>query len=947
MRAFRLGLLLSLLLGAMAAEATNTADEADVAFELGNEAYARRQYMEALRSYFTSYRLVPNRNVLFNIARCYEALARYNEAYRYYHDLAREDLPEADASEVNRSLARLRPKVALVRVDTEPPGAEVFVDREDLGGRGLSPQTLALSPGEHTVVVTKEGYRRAQATIRLMRGQSVQQRFVLELITGEVRLTGSPEGAEVRAAPEGPVLGRVPGTLRLVPGPQALHVSAPGHVSAQLLVTVPADGEVLLPVALGPHVVPSGRLIVTANHDNASVRVDGRPTGFTPTVVTLTEGTHALEVESPGLTPLRRDVEVVAEQETRIHAELRYPRPTVRAASKSLMSVDEAPASITVLSQEELRAFGYTTLAESLAAVRGIFISDDRTYTYLGVRGFAPPGDFNTRVLILWDGHPLNDVVTGQGYAARDLAVDLEEVERIEVVRGPGSALYGTGALFGVINVVPRDALRPATHAEGVAGVGALGTTRLRATTSWAEGAHSVLLSGAWMRAAGAETTRLEGRPTVEGLDGERAATVSLRARSGGLSLQARLHGRDKETPVGPFGTQLGAPGTRSADVRGFAELRYERALNERMSLFLRGAYDASRYRGHWMYVQREETDAARADWLSAETRLRLRLPGAHQLTVGLEGQGQLRVEQEAFGPLGTGPLESRPRGLLSAYLLDEWRAHPRLSISAGLRLDRYFNLDAQPITPRLALIARPYARGLTKLVAGRAFRAPTPFELDYHDHGRTQVAAGTLTSESITTLELEHTHELTHELWLSVAGYHNRITDLLVLSPEAGPARCGDPTGSAACTVFTNRPGQTRALGAEAGLRWQPGRYLLVDVNYSFVALLNATGGEADNTPTHLASGRWMMPLGSGALRLSTQATYQSARGTSGGDGARGEALLIDLGLSGELPHLRYFAGVRNLLDSRYALNLGEGHAAAPVPQYGRTFTLQLAASF
>ena len=63
-------LTLALCLAAPAA-ADNTADEADVAFQLGNEAYARGQYADALRNYFLSHRLVPNRNVLFNIARCY------------------------------------------------------------------------------------------------------------------------------------------------------------------------------------------------------------------------------------------------------------------------------------------------------------------------------------------------------------------------------------------------------------------------------------------------------------------------------------------------------------------------------------------------------------------------------------------------------------------------------------------------------------------------------------------------------------------------------------------------------------------------------------------------------------------------------------------------------------------------------------------------------------
>ncbi len=712
-------LVLSLLL-ASPALANNTADEADVAFELGNVAYAKGNYTEALRSYFTSYRLVPNRNVLFNIARCYEAQGKFNEAYRYYNDLANESLSNEDATEIHRSLERLRPKVALVRVTTTPKGAEVYVDRVDLGSRGRSPQTLALTPGRHKVLVKLDGYRPAEAVVTLGRGRSVTQDFELTLIVGTVELSGTPEGAEVRQAPNGPVVATVPGTLRLPPGRQVLHVSAPGYASEQLLVEVPADGTVTQPVALNPQAKPTGRLIITANRENASVRVDGRPAGFTPTVVTLSEGEHTLEVESREVRPLRQKVTVVADQETRIHAELRYAPPPVRAASKGLLSVDEAPASTTVITQEELRAFGWTTLAEALAGVRGFFLSNDRTYTYLGVRGFSPPGDLNTRILILWDGHAMNDVWAGQGYAAHDLAVDLEEVERIEVVRGPGSALYGTGAFFAVINVVPRDHLGE-SHAELTAGVGGLGTTRLHASAALTGEEHSVLLSASGMRSTGAETTRLGEGPgsRVDGLDGERAATGSLRARLGGLTLHAQVHGRVKEIPTGPFGTVLGAQGTRVEDVRGFAEARYERSLGEKARLSLRGALDVSRYRGYWMYAREggaleRSTDAGRADWATAEARLLLPLFDGNNLTVGLEGQAQLRVEQESFGLEGESPLPAQARTLLSAYLLDEWRLHPRLSVTAGLRVDKYLDLDTLPITPRLALIARPYDRGLT-----------------------------------------------------------------------------------------------------------------------------------------------------------------------------------------------------------------------------------------
>jgi outer membrane receptor for ferrienterochelin and colicins len=953
MRAFRLGcLVLSLLLVPAAAWANNTADEADVAFEVGNEAYARGQYTEALRAYFSSYRLVPNRNVLFNIARCYEALARYNEAYRYYNDLAQQRLPEGDEAEVRRALERLRPKVALVRVTTVPPGAEVLMDREDLGVRGLSPQTLALPPGRHKVMVRKEGYRPAEETIHVVRGSSLSQEFNLELIIGEVKLSGTPVGAEVRESPDGPILGLVPDTLRFTPGQHVLHVRAPGHTPAQVLVDVPADGSVPLQVALRKQEQPTGRLIVTANRDNATVRVDGEPTGFTPTVLTLTAGEHTLEVESRDVRPVRQQVTVRADQETRIHADLRYEPPPVRAASKTLLSVDEAPASITVISQEELRSFGYTTLAEALAAVRGIFISNDRTYTYLGVRGFAPPGDFNTRVLILWDGHSVNDVWAGQGYSARDLSVDLEEVDRIEVVRGPGSALYGTGAFFAVINVVPRDSLGLEHKVEATAGVEALGTTRLHATAAWDNGRNSALLSVAGVNMLGAETTRLgDGLPMVEGLDGERAATASLRARLGDFSLQARLHGREKQIPTGPFDTALGAAGTRVQDLRGFIEARYEKTLDERASLSLRASYDASRYRGYWMYERdgelQRDTDAGRADWISAEARFLIQLFDTNRITLGLEGQGQLRVEQESFGPEGTTPLPHRHRVLVSAYLLDEWRLHPRLSLSAGLRLDKYLDLNTTPFTPRLALIGRPYDRGLTKLVIGRAFRAPNVYELDYHDGGVSQVASGKLEPETITTYEIEHAHDLTDELRIIAAAYDNRISNLVVLGTQEGPPRCGTPTDRRECMIFSNRPGETTAWGVEAGVHWQPGRFLMADLSYSFVTLRNASEEVANATPAHLVSGRLLLPLGNGEVRLATQATYQSARGSTKGGADKGEALLLGVGLSGEYQRLRYFAGVQNLLDTRYALPFGSERAAGPVPQYGRTFSLQLTASF
>lgn len=938
------------------ARADNAADEADVAFTLGNKAYARRDYAAALSSYFLSYRLVPNRNVLFNIARCYEALRRFNEAYRYYNDLATLALPARDRREVAAALARIRPRVALVRIQTEPPDAEIFVGREDLGSRGRAPQTLALPPGRHMVLVRREGYRPAKAALVLRRGREVSHTFRLKLITGEVALSGSPEGAWVRESADGPTLGTVPGKFSLPPGKRLLHVGAPGYATSQLLVEVAPDKVTEARVELSVPALPTGTVVLTSNRENALVRVDGKEAGFTPTVLSLPEGEHTVEVSTPEVYPLERRVQVVRDQESRLHADLHYQPPPVKAASKSLLALDEAPASTTVITAEEIRSFGYTTLSEALAAVRGTFLSNNRRYTYAGIRGFAPPGDLNTRILVLYDGHAMNDVWAGQGYIARDLGVDLEEVERIEIVRGPGSALYGTGAFFAVINIVPRDTLRAARNVEVTGAAGSLGAWRGHLTGSLRGSEWSATFSAAGRWAAGADTTDLSssGNGLVRGLDGERSYNGSARVRWRGLTVTAYLNQRWKDIPTAPFGTVPGAPGTRQSDARGFVEALYEGKLAAG-TYAARAYYDASRYDGSWVYPDegggtRLAGDSGQADWLGAEGQVRLPLFARNHLTAGLEAQHQLRVDQAAFGfsSEGAAPLETRRRSLFSAYLNDEWALHPRASLSAGLRVDKYLDLENVPVTPRVAVTARPYDGGLTKLVVGSAFRAPNVYELYYEDAGSTQKPALRLDPETIATFELEHSHDLTPELRLTVAGYHNRITRLIALADEqAATPECGEPRGTLQCVVFQNTPTLVRAFGAEAELRWQPGRFALVDLSYSFVNLLSPEPELRAGVPSHLLAARLLLPLGASGLRLAAQATYQGPRASEDGGPEVGEALLVNFGLSGELSRLRFFAGVNNLLDTRYQLSATSEAPGLNVPQYGRTFLLQLTASY
>lgn len=126
----------------------------------------------------------------------------------------------------------------------------------------------------------------------------------------------------------------------------------------------------------------------------------------------------------------------------------------VSTASKFPQEVREAPASITVISAADIRRYGHRTLNDVLRSIRGLYTSYDRNYAYVGVRGLSRPGDYNTRVLLLLDGHRLNDAIYDMAPIGTDYPIDVSLIERVEVIRGPASSLYGTSAFVAVINVV-------------------------------------------------------------------------------------------------------------------------------------------------------------------------------------------------------------------------------------------------------------------------------------------------------------------------------------------------------------------------------------------------------------------------------------------------------------------------------------------------------------
>ena len=129
---------------------------------------------------------------------------------------------------------------------------------------------------------------------------------------------------------------------------------------------------------------------------------------------------------------------------------------SVYGASKHEQKVTEAPASVTIITSEEIQKYGYRTLADILRNVRGFYVTSDRNYSFVGVRGFGRPGDYNSRILLLVDGHQLNENIYDAANLGAEFPIDVDLIDRVEVIRGPNSSLYLASAFLGVINIITK-----------------------------------------------------------------------------------------------------------------------------------------------------------------------------------------------------------------------------------------------------------------------------------------------------------------------------------------------------------------------------------------------------------------------------------------------------------------------------------------------------------
>jgi outer membrane receptor protein involved in Fe transport len=456
----------------------------------------------------------------------------------------------------------------------------------------------------------------------------------------------------------------------------------------------------------------------------------------------------------------------------------------VTAASKTAEDASSAPGLVTSIPAEALRQHGITTLAEAIDFLSaGAFTSDDLAGGEIGARGVLLRGDRGSHFLLLVDGHAMNEPLSGSARFGVGAGIPIEIVDHIEVIVGPGSVLYGSNAMLGLINVVTKRAkdfaglrliAESAVPTSVRVGVGVGKRFELRGT----EGEVTSELQYYRQRGPslffGAENTGID---TFTGSPGRHTRALVGTGIWGGANAKNDIY---VDAPSGIFRLVLGdtevdlrgsyyrhgdptGPGnfddaeTGSRESRFSFDVRHRRTVSTLLQTSLRLYGDSYRIdsdeiasRGDLCPFGLITCDFANSgtalwggaelqsswDWLKDQSFVTM--AGVDLRARRFTASSAVLDAETGHSVYPSGPELRYQDGTVGAYLQQIWSPTARFNLNGGARVD-YDQRFPIVVTPRLAASVNAWKGGTAKLSYAEAFRAPSWDETDNHTPFRIQ----------------------------------------------------------------------------------------------------------------------------------------------------------------------------------------------------------------
>ncbi len=629
--------------------------------------------------------------------------------------------------------------------------------------------------------------------------------------------------------------------------------------------------------------------------------------------------------------------------------------PSVFSASKYEQKSTEAPSRVTIVTANEIRMYGYRTLSDILQSVPGVFVNYDRNYSYVGVRGFGRPGDYNTRILLLLDGRRMNDNVYDMAPVGTEFPVDVDLIDRVEVVRGPGSSLYGANAFLGVVNVITKRG-RDLKGSEASGEVRSHDTHKGRVSYGdrFQNGWES-LFSASYLDSGGQDLYFKEfdapaaNNGIAEGADNDRSYSFFTKHSFGGFAFSGAYQSREKGIPTASYETVFNDSRNETTDDYLLLDLRYEHVFENQPALMARAYFDRYRYDGTYAYAWPEEyegypgtyinKDHGTGEGAGAEFQITGTVFEKHKLIAGMEYRNSFTRDQDNFDvdPFTSYLDDRRDSFNWGGYAQDEFRICGNLILNAGVRYD-YYDTFGSSTNPRAALIFLPTGSTALKLIYGEAFRPPNAYELYYQDSGMWKAALD-LKPEKIRTYELLWEQYIGNRLRLAASGFYYTVDNLISLRQDPADGML----------VFDNID-EVDSKGVELELdgKWTNGIEGRISYTYED-ARDSRTGDWLTNSPRHMAKFNVIFPLVAERLFAGAALRYMSARSSPHGEDAD-PALVADLTLLAPDLFKKGFnlsASVYNLFDTDYGDPASLEHQQAVIMQDGIGFRLKAVYSF
>jgi len=524
-----------------------------------------------------------------------------------------------------------------------------------------------------------------------------------------------------------------------------------------------------------------------------------------------------------------------------------------------------------------------------------------------------------------------------------DFPLDLSLVDRIEIVRGPSSALYGSNGVLATINVITK---RPA-EVQGTAvrvETDSLGERKIQASTSVPVRKANLLFSASVFNNVGAHQlyfSELDTPQTNYGrainMDGEKGYHLFADFTWGNWEALAIAGDRVKTQPISYGVTVFNDPGTRAEDSRGFLDLSYTKDLSGDRTLSWRTSYDAYRYRGIYHYVTEDGVDDNRerdyGDWLGSKLTYRLPDSKSGHLTIGSEVRVDLRASQNVADvwPVKNQILYiNRPDRYLAMFAQQEWSLGQHWELNLGGRMDWSW-LKRSAFSPRAALIYKPSSTSVFKLFYGRGFKNPSNYNMFFDDGGLSTKANPALRPETTDTYEFDAEKQFTKRIRASAAVYHYKMNDLI--------EQIYDSEGLA---QYVNTD-QVRAAGASFEVDCELPAGLEIASSLELQRAIFANGSALTNSPGQVGKFRLSLPLWRDRLRFGAglQALGQRQTFASSVPGVILPEVVIS---TKQLPGgLEVNGGIKNLSNSFYRDPIGLTHTVDTAIGNGRTYYFAL----